>query len=143
MTVAEVILDGGPLSIAEVESVARYRAQVSISSEAVKRMETGRRIVEQAVSRGDTVYGITTGFGALADVRIPDADLDEMQVALLRSHAAGVGSALDEEIVRAMMLLRSRTLATGMSGVRPLIVDRLVELLNRDCHPVVPEIGRA
>lgn len=142
MTAAgDVILDGGPLSIPQVASVARDGAHVSIAPAAIDRMDQGRKVVEGAVSRGETVYGITTGFGALADVRIPDAELDEMQVALLRSHAAGVGPPLDEEIVRAMMLLRARTLTTGFSGVRPLVVERLVELLNRRCHPVVPEHG--
>lgn len=136
-----VTIDGGPLSIEEVLTVAREGTTVTLDEEALRRMEASRRVVEEAVASGRTVYGVTTGFGALADVRVDPGDLQEMQHALLRSHAAGVGPPLAQEIVRAMMLLRARTLVAGYSGVRPVLVERLVELLNRGVLPVVPEQG--
>jgi histidine ammonia-lyase len=137
----EVQLDGGALFVEQVIRVARNGASVSVKPAATKRMQASRRVVEQAVERGETVYGVTTGFGALAQVAIEPSQLEEMQHAALRSHAAGVGPPLDREIVRAMLLLRARTLASGYSGVRPLLVERLVEFLNQGLHPVVPEQG--
>jgi histidine ammonia-lyase len=137
----EVVLDGGPLSVEDVARAARDRPPVRISPSAYESMEASRRVVEAAVERGDTVYGITTGFGALANVTIAPEELEEMQHAALRSHAAAVGPPLDREVVRAMLLLRARTLTTGYSGVRPVIAERLVEFLNRGLHPVVPEQG--
>jgi histidine ammonia-lyase len=141
MTAPELVLDGGPLEIAEVISVARGDVRVSLASEAVEKMTAARQVVDAKVAAGETVYGVTTGFGALADVRIPEQDVERMQLALLRSHSAGVGSPLDEEIVRAMLLLRARTLSQGYSGVRPVIAERLVDFINLRCHPVVPEQG--
>lgn len=138
---SELVLDGGPLEIEEVVRVARGDVRVSLSSEAVDKMAAARQVVEAKVSEGDTVYGVTTGFGALADVRIPEGDVERLQLSLLRSHSAGVGDPLEEEIVRAMLLLRARTLSQGYSGVRPVIAERLVEFINQRLHPVVPEQG--
>jgi histidine ammonia-lyase len=104
-------------------------------------MEASRRVVEGIVARGDTVYGVNTGFGQLARVRIGDADLDALQRNLVRSHACGVGPLLDAETVRAITLLRANVLAAGYSGVRPLVADRLLELLNRRIHAAVPSQG--
>lgn len=137
----EIVIDGGPLTIDEVVRVAREGSAVRLDRSAVEKMEAARAVVDACVSAGETVYGVTTGFGALAGVRVPAGDLEEMQHSLLRSHAAGVGDALDDEVVRAMLLLRARALAAGYSGVRPLVVERLLDFLNLEVHPIVPEQG--
>lgn len=136
-----VTIDGGPLQIADVVDVADGRATVEVGSGLADRMAPARRLVEQVVAEGRTVYGITTGFGRLATTHIDPAEAARLQVGLLRSHAAGVGDRLSDRTVRAMLLLRARTLAQGFSGVRPVIVERLAELLNRGLLPVVPGQG--
>jgi histidine ammonia-lyase len=104
-------------------------------------MKPARDLVERAVAENQTVYGITTGFGALASTHIDPAEAAKMQVHLLRSHAAGVGDPVPEPIVRAMMLLRARTLSSGHSGVRPVVVEKILDLLNADFLPIVPGQG--
>src|SRR5213082_2422874 len=104
-------------------------------------MERSRVRVENAASSRDPVYGVSTGFGALAGTRVAPLRQPELQLALIRSHAAGVGPPVDEEVVRATMLLRARTLAMGMSGVRPLLADALIGMLNEGITPVVPRYG--
>jgi len=134
-------LDGSPLSIDQVVAVARDGEKIAVSDSIAARMAPARRVVEEAVERGAVVYGITTGFGALANVRIERAASEELQHAIVRSHAAGTGESMPEDVVRGMMLLRARTLAAGHAGVRPILVERIAELLNRGIHPVVPEHG--
>jgi histidine ammonia-lyase len=136
-----VVVDGGPLTVDEVVAVARRRADVTTGDSLVARMEPARSLVERVVAENRAVYGITTGFGALAGTRIAPAAAAELQVGLVRSHAAGVGEPLEAPMVRAMLLLRARTLSQGHSGVRPLVVERLLELLRRDLLPVVPSQG--
>ncbi|MBW3576643.1 MAG: histidine ammonia-lyase [Actinobacteria bacterium] len=136
-----VEVDGGPLEPADVVAVADRRARVVLGAGVADRMAPARRVVEEAVSGGRVVYGVTTGFGALADTHISRARLQKLQLAILRSHAAGVGPPLPRRMVRAMLLLRARTLAQGHSGVRPALVERLVEFLDRDLLPVVPAQG--
>jgi len=136
-----VLLDGQPLTISDVVAVARDGDKIVLGENVAARMAPARRVVEDAVDRGDVVYGITTGFGALANVRIERAAAEELQHAIVRSHAAGTGDPMPEEVVRGMMLLRARTLAAGHAGARPLLVERIVELLNRGIHPVVPQHG--
>jgi histidine ammonia-lyase len=104
-------------------------------------MAPARMVVEDALASGAIVYGITTGFGALASTRVEGEEATQLQINLLRSHAAGVGDPLPDEIVRAMLLLRARTLSQGHSGVRPLLVERLLALLEADLLPVVPSLG--
>jgi histidine ammonia-lyase len=104
-------------------------------------MEPARAIVDAAVDSGDVVYGITTGFGALASTRIDRKEAETLQYNLIRSHASGVGPPLPDPLVRAILLLRSRTLAQGHSGVRPVVVERLLEMLDRDILPVIPSQG--
>jgi histidine ammonia-lyase len=104
-------------------------------------MAPARRVVEEALASDQVVYGVTTGFGALAATRVEPEEAAELQVHLIRSHAAGVGPALDDEIVRAMLLLRARTLAQGYSGVRPALVERYLLMLELDLLPVVPSQG--
>ncbi|MFN2557555.1 MAG: histidine ammonia-lyase [Nitriliruptorales bacterium] len=141
MDQAIVEIDGGPLEPESVVAVADRRAAVGVAETVPRRMAPSRRVVEEAVAQGRVIYGVTTGFGALADTVISREQLTHLQHALLRSHAAGVGAPLSRRIVRALLLLRARTLAQGHSGVRPLLVDRLVALLRLDLLPVVPEQG--
>ncbi|HEY8393915.1 MAG TPA: aromatic amino acid lyase, partial [Thermaerobacter sp.] len=137
----QVVLDGRSLTLAAVEAVARHGVPVRLDPGARRRMEASRRRVEQAVAAGEILYGVTTGFGKLADVAIEPSDARRLQENLLRSHAAGVGPPLPAEVVRAMMLLRANALARGFSGVRPVVVERLLDLLNRAVHPVIPSRG--
>ena len=136
-----MIIDGSPLSIDEVVAVASGGTVVTLGDELAARMTPACELIDEIVADDAIVYGVTTGFGALANTRIPPEQAAELQVDLLRSHAAGVGDLLDPAMVRAMLLLRSRTLSQGHSGVRPEIVAFLVELLNRDLLPAVPSQG--
>ncbi len=105
------------------------------------RSEASARIVAAHAAAPEPVYGVSTGFGSLATTVIPPERRDELQRALIRSHAAGMGPPVEDEVVRAMMLLRARSLALGYSGVRPVVVERIVELLNAGITPAVPEHG--
>jgi len=136
-----VVLTGADLTIAQVEAVARHGAPVVLDVDARSRMDEARDVVERLVAAGEVVYGITTGFGDLATTFIPPADARRLQENLLVSHAVGVGAPLPREVVRAMLLLRANTLALGHSGCRPVVVDRLLELLAAGIHPVVPGQG--
>ena len=136
-----VIVDGSPLTIADVAAVAHRRAEVEVGSDLAQRMAPARDLVETIITNNEVAYGITTGFGALSSTRIPAAQAAELQYDLVRSHASGVGELLKPPTVRAMLLLRARTLAQGHSGVRPIIVERLVEFLKRDLLPAVPDRG--
>ena len=131
---------GGRLSLDDVEAVARG-ALVELPPDAVERMRASREVVERVVDEGRTVYGVTTGFGALADTRIEPNEASDLQHRIVRSHATAVGPPLSREETRAMLLLRAHVLALGHSGVRPLVVERMVEMLNRDLIPSVPERG--
>jgi len=104
-------------------------------------MAASRKVIDDIVARDTIVYGVNTGFGKLADVRIAHHEIEALQLNLVRSHACGIGSPLSEPEVRAMMLLRANVLALGFSGIRPEVVDLLCEMLNRRVHPVVPEKG--
>lgn len=141
MRIMDVIVDGGPLGVDDVVAVARRRSRAVPAPDLDTRMGPAREVVEDAVSGGQVVYGITTGFGAFASTHIRPAQARELQVNLLRSHAAGVGDPIPDEVVRAMLLLRARTLAQGHSGVRPTIVERLLDFLALDLLPIVPSYG--
>ena len=136
-----VIVDGSPLTIDEVVAVAYRKARVETGPDLAARMAPARALVEQIIDNNEVAYGITTGFGALSYTRIPAEQATELQYDLVRSHASGVGDLLKRPTVRAMLLLRARTLAQGHSGVRPLIVERLLELLRRDLLPAIPDRG--
>jgi histidine ammonia-lyase len=140
--VSDVILDGRSLSLEDVRQVALGpETEVGLSEEAVARMADSRALIERLVSSGEPVYGVTTGFGRLADVTIPPDDRTTLQHNLVRSHASGMGDAMDREAVRALMVLRANALARGHSGCRVVLVERLLELLNSGIHPRVPEFG--
>jgi histidine ammonia-lyase len=121
--------------------VARQNRRVTLAPEAVERVRASRAVIDQVVAEGRTVYGVTTGFGDLADVRIGPDQVAQLQRNLVRSHAAGVGEPLPTEVVRAMLLLRANALAVGLSGIRVEVVELLLEMLNREVHPVVPSRG--
>jgi len=136
-----VTVDGSALAIDDVVAVAHRRAEVVIGDGLDARMEPARALVQRVVDNDETVYGITTGFGALSNTRVSPAQAGELQYDLLRSHASGVGDLLDAETVRAMLLLRARTLSQGHSGVRPDVVRYLIAMLNEDILPAVPAQG--
>jgi histidine ammonia-lyase len=133
----------GALTLADVERVALGAGAVRVQlDESVRgRIEAARAVVERIVREGRVVYGINTGFGALSEVVIPPDRIRDLQVNLIRSHSAGVGAALDEAETRAIMLLRANVLTLGHSGVRTVVVERLLECLNRGVHPVIPSRG--
>ncbi len=130
----------GNISVEDVIAVA-HGERVRLSEVAKSRIASSRQVVDEIVKRGRPVYGINTGVGQLAEVRIEDAELARLQVNIVRSHAVGVGEPFPDEVVRAMMLLRANTLSLGYSGVRPVVVETLLELLNHDIIPVVPSRG--
>jgi histidine ammonia-lyase len=134
-------LDGETLTFAQVYEVALGNAQVDLHDSARKRMEASRAVVEKLLASGETAYGINTGFGELAQVRISPDKIRQLQLNLVRSHCCGVGAPLSESETRAMILLRANTLAKGLSGVRPVIVETLCAMLNRRVHPVIPSQG--
>ncbi|MGA7173627.1 MAG: histidine ammonia-lyase [Candidatus Dormiibacterota bacterium] len=136
-----VVIGSDGVSRGEVVVVARGRAKAEISSEAMRAMDRARALVNQAGNSPDPVYGVSTGFGLLATTRIAPERRSDLQHALIRSHAAGMGEPVEVEVVRAMMLLRARTLCMGFSGSRPAVAAGLVRLLNSEISPVVPEHG--
>jgi histidine ammonia-lyase len=136
-----VELSGTGISPDDVIAVARAGARVQLTDAARAEMDRSAQVVAQLVGGGEPVYGVSTGFGSLANVKIPDDRREELQRALVRSHAAGMGPPVEREVVRAMMLLRARTLAMGRSGARPIVAERIVELLNAGVTPLVREHG--
>jgi histidine ammonia-lyase len=136
-----LILDGQPLTLAEVESVAMAGRGVGLAQAAMERMAASRGLIESILADGETVYGVNTGFGKLADVSIAPEHLAQLQTNLVRSHAGGLGEPLSVGESRAMVLLRANVLAKGLSGCRPALVERLVALLNAGIAPVIPEKG--
>ena len=133
-------LDGAGVTIPQVVAVARHGERVELSDAALQRMAESRGIVERLAHR-DPAYGVSTGFGALANTTIALNRRPALQRALIRSHAAGMGEAVEPEVVTAMMFLRARTLALGASGTRPLVAQKLLQLINAGIVPVVPEHG--
>jgi len=136
-----VTLDGHSLSIADVVAVARHAASVTIAPPALASVTASRRAVESAIARGETIYGVNTGFGKLAHVRIKPEQARDLQRNLIRSHASGVGEPLPVDAVRAMMLLRANVLLRGTSGVRAVLPELIVGMLNAQVHPRVPSQG--
>src|SRR5437773_6531537 len=134
-------IDGRSLALDDVIAVARNGEPVRLAPAAAKRVDASRRALEKVVAKGSLAYGIKTGFGELANVEISDADVRALQLNLLRSHAVGQGPPLRRDEVRAAILLRANTLAMGYSGVRRVLVTRLLDFLNRGVHPVIPSRG--
>jgi len=136
-----LIIDGLPLTLWVVERVARRGARVELGAEGRERLSRSRAALTAAMVDAEPLYGVNTGFGSLAKVRIGPEDLRGVQENLILSHASGVGEPLPVDVVRAMMLLTAASLTRGLSGVRPVVVERLIALLNAGLTPVVPERG--
>ncbi len=137
----KLLIDGDTLTVEEAYAVAVDRLRVELAPRARERMLRTRAVVDDIVNRNSVVYGVTTGFGKLSEVAIPPEKLAELQVNLVRSHASGVGDRLPEHETRAMMLLRANVIAKGYSGVRPELVDLILQMLNSDVYPPIPEQG--
>jgi histidine ammonia-lyase len=136
----DVDVGGGATSIAEVERVA-HGARVRVAPGARTRLAASRAALEQALAAGEIIYGVNTGFGSLARERVEGDRLSEIQRNLILTHAAGVGEPLSDRVVRAMLYLLLASLARGLSGVRPVIAERIAELLNARVTPIVPSVG--
>ncbi len=136
-----VVLSGNDLTFSQLYDVALRAEIVSLAPAAIAGMNASRAVVERLVDSGATAYGINTGFGKLASVRISAEQVRQLQANLVRSHACGVGAGLSEAETRAMMLLRANAIAKGLSGVRPRIVETLCQMLNAKVHPVIPSQG--
>ncbi len=136
-----VFLGSSGVTFADVIAVARFGAQVVISDEALSAISKTRKYIEEYASGGVAVYGVSTGFGALANRHIDVKDRTQLQKSLIRSHAAGVGPAVEREVVRALMFLRLRTMASGRTGVRVEVAQIYADFLNAGITPVVPEFG--
>lgn len=134
-------LDGMSLTLGQFDAVVHGAATTTLSAEAKQRIERARATVDDALEQGKTIYGVTTGFGDLATVRIEPENIEILQQRLILSHCAGVGAPLPNEVVRGMLLLRANTLSRGYSGVRVVLVEALLSLLNSDVLPVVPSRG--
>jgi histidine ammonia-lyase len=136
-----ILLTGNDLTFDQLYAAALRNEQVSLSPAAVTRMKASRSVVDRLVAANETAYGINTGFGKLASVRISAEQVRQLQNNLVRSHVCGVGRPLSAPEVRAMMLLRANALAKGLSGVRPVVVETLCSMLNAGVHPVIPSQG--
>ena len=134
-------MEGQKLTLEQVAAVASGQEQVTLSPRVRPRAERSRRVVEQIIKEGRTVYGINTGFGKLSDVHIDQSQLRALQLNLIRSHSCGLGPTLSEAESRAMLLLRANVLSQGYSGCRPVLIETLVTMLERGVTPVVPEKG--
>lgn len=136
-----ITIDGQSLTLAQFRGVVLESDSCSLADDARERVEAGRRTVEETVRRGEATYGVNTGFGDLATVRIENNNLALLQERLILSHCAGVGEPLPDSVVRGMLLLRANTLARGHSGVRPLLIESLLALVNSGVLPLVPSRG--
>ncbi|WP_453996514.1 histidine ammonia-lyase [Bacillus nitroreducens] len=136
-----VELTGQSLTLEQVKRICYDGEHVTISRESLRKVEQSRKAVEKIVADKRTVYGINTGFGKFSDVIIAEDDVNDLQLNLIRSHACGVGDSFPEVVSRAMVLLRLNALLKGYSGIRPVIAEKLVTLLNLNIHPVIPQQG--
>lgn len=136
-----IFLDGNSLTLNDVEAVSVHNVPVQIAPGAIGKINASRKFIEDIIVSGQVVYGVNTGFGPLSSVNIPEDKLDQLQVNLIRSHSSGVGDYFDTHTTRAIMLLRANTLAKGHSGVRVELIETLLELLNKNVHPLIPTKG--
>ncbi len=138
---SKLIINNQRLSIEDIVNVARFNFKVELGENAKEQIKIARAVVDKFIEEEKVSYGITTGFGKFSDVVISKEETNDLQRNLIISHACGVGEPFTEEIVRAMMILRVNSLVKGHSGIRLVTVEKLVELLNKEVHPVVPEKG--
>lgn len=139
-----ITIDGHSLTIQDVVSVARAEKKavsLQLTEDAIRAVNRSSEAVQELVKQKKTVYGITTGFGAFRKQSIPSNELKQLQRNIVRSHAAGVGKPLDRDVVRAMMLIRANTLASGYSGIRLETLQLLLNMIERGVHPVIPRQG--
>ncbi len=136
-----LVLNGQPLTLEQLASVAYGNPRVVLDEEARQRMQASRGVVERLLAAGATVYGINTGFGKMSEVTIPSDQLVELQVNLVRSHACGIGDSLSQPEIRGMLLLRANVLAKGTSGTRVAVAEQLLAMLEKQVHPVIPARG--
>ena len=136
-----LVLNGQPLTLEQLAAVAHDSLPVALHDDARRRMQASRALVERLLHEGATVYGINTGFGKMSDVCIPPHQLIDLQVNLVRSHACGIGDSLSEPEIRGMLLLRANVLAKGTSGTRVIVAEKLIAMLEKRIHPVVPARG--
>jgi len=136
-----ILIDGEHLDFAQLYRVVFEGAKVELAAQARERMLASRAVIERLIASDQAVYGVNTGFGKMASVRISREQIGELQVNLVRSHACGVGAALSEQETRAMLLLRANAIAKGFSGVRPVVAETLCAMLNAGVHPVIPSQG--
>lgn len=134
-------INGFDLTIEHVVKVAIENVKVTLSSASQKKMNDSRQYIESRIQNGEVMYGINTGFGAFSSIRISDQDLEDLQKNLIRSHCVGVGDFFSKEQTRAIMLLRANALARGHSGIRPLVVEKILEFLNYNIIPCIPQQG--
>ena len=139
--IRQIVLDGNSLTLEQLVAVARFGARITLSETALQALRRSRDLADKIYAQGRVAYGITTGFGDFADVAIPEEMSSRLSTNLILSHAVATGEPYTIEQVRAMMLLRANALCLGCSGVRPLLVELLVEMLNRGVTPVVPQKG--
>ncbi len=136
-----IYIDGESLKIEDIVKVARESYKVELTEDALKKVKKSRKIVDEFVEGEKVVYGITTGFGKFSDIAISKEETKQLQRNLIISHSCGVGKPFEEEIVRAIMLLRANALAKGFSGIRLSTLNTLIEMLNKGVHPIIPEKG--
>ncbi len=136
-----VELTGSSLTMKDMKEILYQKVFVTISAESMQKVIRSRQAVERIVESEKVIYGINTGFGKFSDVRIESEDVQELQTNLIHSHACGVGDPFPEAVSRAMLVLRANALVKGYSGVRPLLIEKLVELVNKEIHPVIPQQG--
>lgn len=141
MTTHEVVINTSGMTFADVIAVARHDAKVVISTEAMAAVTKTRAHIDRLAAAPDPVYGVSTGFGALATRHVSPELRQQLQSSLIRSHAAGLGTPVEREVVRALMLLRLKTLCSGHTGVRPIVVETMAAILNAGITPVVHEFG--
>jgi len=132
-----------PLSLEDVRDVAVHGRRVELSPQAVKKIEKAHQFLQAQIKKGETLYGVNTGFGLMSNVKIPPVDIEQLQYNLLRSHACGVGPSLSDEHARAMLLLRAANLAIGHSGVSLALVEHILTVLNRGIVPLIPSRDRS
>ena len=134
-------LDGSSLTIEDVVAVAEEAATLEIAPAALLRMQASRLRVDTAMNGTKAVYALNTGVGLLANIRLDETEIEAMQINLIRSHCCGVGAPLSSSIVRGMMLIRANVLAKGLSGIRPIVAERICDLLNHQITPIIPSRG--
>ena len=136
-----VVLDGNSLTLEGFLAVTRGNAPVRVTEEALERVVRSRAVVDRLLEEGRPMYGINTGFGRFADVAIPEDQIQQLQINLIRADAVGIGAPLPREVVRGILLLRANSILRGYSGSRPVVHETLVAMLNKGVHPVIPEKG--